>query len=351
MNYSGACLFSYNFKEKIEIISNLFSAFITAISTFSAELNKKLGLSKRYGRLPSIPINQTFEIIISYKDPLIGTLILERKDIDEDVKNFLNDVLNEFLIIYENNLQDWDTDVVQFEPFKNEIQRIYKKMEIISYQIPILQEGYENKSFLSEIYVHYIKEINGQQNIKEISQKLGKSVDEIKTMISNLLWLEIITLSEKVYDDDIFEPKKDLFYLIRTKDMISEKDISNYTERKLTEYQLLEAIDGFKTISDLSEELQNISIHEIKHLISFYLSKGTYIEKVELYPQIIKISDKILNEMTTKTLALTYSLENICDGEISLIDISKKVGVPIKEIKKTLDLLGNNVIYKKKYIK
>ena len=118
-----------------------------------------------------------------------------------------------------------------------------------------------------------------------------------------------------------------------------------------TEYQLLEAIDGSKTISDLSEELQNISIHEIKHLISFYLSKGTYIEKVELYPQIIKISDKILNEMTTETLAITYSLENICDGEISLIDISKKVGVPIKEIKKTLDLLGKHVIYKKKYIK
>ncbi|MFX1393181.1 MAG: hypothetical protein ACFFAH_06345 [Promethearchaeota archaeon] len=348
---SGACLFSHNFKEElgIEIFQkDLFSSFITAISTFSSELNQKLGYSKKYGRLPSIPLNISFEIMIFYKDPLIGALVVEKNDIDDDMKSFLNELLREFLIIYENNLQCWDGSVDVFEAFKNEIKRIYNKMEILSYQIPILLEGYENKSFLSETYTHIIKEINDQQNIEEISQKIGKPVDEVKTMVSNLLWLEIITLSEKVFDDDIFEPKKDLFYLIRSSEMHPNNIVLKVDESEL---KLLGAIDGFKTVYALSEEFPDVPIHKIKKIISNYLSKGSYIEKVELYPRIIRISDDILNKMTTETLALAYSLENICDGESSLADISKKVGIPIREIKKTLDLLGKHVIYKKKYIK
>ena len=62
-------------------------------------------------------------------------------------------------------------------------------------------------------------------------------------------------------------------------------------------------------------------------------------------------NEVILEKMPTETLALAYSLENICDGEISLAEISKKIGSPIREIKEVLDTLGKQVIFKKKYLK
>ncbi len=352
MHISGVCLFSYNFKENVEIIKrDLFSAFITAISTFSAELNEELGYSKEYGRLHSIPINQTFEIMISYNGPLIGTLIIEKRYIDEDLKIFLNDVLNEFLLKYKDNLHDWDSDVLVFEPFKSKIERIYKKLEILSFQIPKIDERYEERIVLNENYLSLIQHIDGEKNINEISEQFGKNIDEIKSMISDLMWQEVINLSDKVYDDDIFEPKKDLFYLIKTKHIDSEKNKLTIPEKKLIEFNLLETIDGFKTVFDLSEEFKNLTINEIKHIISFYLSEGSYLEKIELYPQIIAISDKVRKKLKSKDLALAYSLENICDGELSLVEICKQIGIPIRDLKKILDTIGKHVIYRKKYVK
>ena len=349
---SGACLFSHNFKEVFEIFQkDLFSSFITAISIFSAELNKKLGYAKKFGRLPSIPLNMTFEIMISYKTPLIGALVVEKKDINDDMKTFLNELISEFLILYKENMEIWDGSIDGFEAFNHEIKRIYNKMELQSFQIPKIVEGYENYPNLNESYLTLMKEIDGNKSIKVISLKIGKNIDEIISMISNLLWLELITLSQKVYDYDIFEAKKDLFYLIRSSKLDPEKAKIVFSDQKRIELNLLEAIDGFKTVFNLSELVPNLTIHKIKQILSQYLMKGAYLEKVELYPQIIKIDEKDLNKMSTETLALAYSLENICDGELSLSEISNKTGAPIKEIKRILDLLGKRVIYKKRYLK
>ncbi len=83
INPAGICLFSYNFKKDIEMFqSDLFSGFITAITSFSSELNENLGYTEQYGRLPAIPLSLIFEIMISYVDQLIGVLVVEKKDID-----------------------------------------------------------------------------------------------------------------------------------------------------------------------------------------------------------------------------------------------------------------------------
>ena len=349
---SGGCLFSHNFKVDFEIFQkDLFSGFITAISIFSSELNRKLGYSKKFGRLPSIPLNISFEIMISYKTPLIGALVVEKKDIDDDMTTFLNELINEFLIVYKDNLEKWDGSIDVFESFNDEIKRIYDKMELQSFQIPKIVEGYENYPNLNENYLALMKKIDGSNNIQVIAFKMGREIEEVISMISNLLWLELITLSQKVYDDDIFEAKKDLFYLIRSSRLDPEKAKLEFTEKKIIEFKLLEAIDGFKTVFNLSEKIPNLTLDKIKQILSQYLIKGSYLEKVELYPQIIKIEEKDLNEMSTETLALAYSLENISDGELSLTEISQKTGAPIREIKKVLDILGKQVIYKKKYQK
>ncbi len=349
---SGICLFSYNFKKNIEMFQkDLFSGFITAISLFSSELNEKLGYTDEFGRLPAIPLNLLFEIMISYINPVIGVLVVEKKDIDKDMKAFLNDTLKIFLLKFNNRLENWDGEIESFRSFKEDIEKIFKKMELFSFQIPKMRDISVSNNILNENYLTVIKEIDGKKSIKEISQKLSKSLDEIKTMISSLLWSELITLSEKVYEDDIFEPKKDLFYLIRTKNLEPEMVELELPKEKLIEHKLLGAIDGFKTVYNLSVEFPNLSIYEIKRFLSLYLSKGSYIEKVELFPQIINIDDELLGELTTEDLVVSYSLENICDGELSLEDLSIKIGFSIRDIKKILDLLGKHVFYKKKYVK
>ena len=348
----GICLFSYNFKKDIEMFQNeLFSGFITAISLFSSELNQKLGYTEKQGRLPAIPLSLTFEIMISYKNPLVGVLVVDKKDIDQDMRDFLNAFLSSFIKKYEDNLVKWDGELTVFGSFKDEIEKIFKKMELYSFQIPKMKEISINKDVLNENYIALIKEIDGKKSIKEISEKMGKTVDETKTMISNLLWSELITLSEKVFDTDVFEPKRDLFYLIRTKELDPEHTSSNLSEQELLEHKLLRAIDGFKTVFNISRDFPNLTLYETKHLLSYYFSKGSYFEKVELYPQIIKISEDFFEKMTTVDLALSYSLENMCDGESSLADLSIKTGFPLRDIKKILDLLGNQVSYKKKYVK
>ncbi len=352
IDVSGVCLFSYNFKKELVLFEKeFFGGFITAISLFSAELNKTLGYSEEFGRLPSIPINITFEILISYENPVVGVIVVEKKDIDEDMNIFLNEFIKEFLLKYKDVLKDWDGCVTLFDPFKNEIERIYKKMELFSFQIPNMKEINATEFNLSKDLLAIIKEIDGQKSISEIAQKMRKTVDEIKTMISNLSWQEIITLSEKVYDDDILEPKRDLFYLIRTKVIDPQKQKLKLSDQKLLEFKILRAIDGFKTVYQLSEEFRNLNIDTIKQIISFYLSKGSYLEKVELYPQIISISDELLSKMPTESLALSYSLQNMCDGELSLSELSENTGFPCSKIKKILDLLGKNVFYKKKNVK
>ncbi|MFX1449664.1 MAG: hypothetical protein ACFFCM_02405 [Promethearchaeota archaeon] len=352
INSAGICLFSYNFKRRIEPFEGpLFSGFITAVSRFSEELNKQLTYTETQDRIPFIPINKSFEIMIAYKESLIGALIVEKKDIDEDMKIFLDDILDEFLIKYTDILLNWDDNIVYFENFSDEIERIFTKVTIFSFQIPKIKNG-TNKNFKEfEHYTSLLELIDGKKDINDISQLTSKTFSEVKNIISNLLWKEIIELSEKVYDDDIFEPKRDLFYLIRSENLNSNFKNSGNGISKQTEFELLKAIDGFKTVYDLSEEFQNLSLHDIKHIISFYLTIGNYLEKVELYPQIININDEIRDKLPPESLALSYHLENICDGELCLAEISKKIDVSVGETKRTLDVLKNHVTYKKKYKK
>ncbi len=322
---------------------------MTGISTFSRELNEQIGYSKEYGRVPSIPININFEILILYKDQLISTLVVEEKDIDDDLLNFHDALVEEFLSKYKKNLVEFDGDVVAFNSFEDEIERIYRKMRIFSYQIPN-KVNVQKRINLDHEQFEVLRFINGQNSIKEIANKMGKEVDRIKDIISVLSWNELINLSEKVNDDDIFEPKKELFHLIRSR-TFNQEETPNISEKKALEFNVLNSIDGLKTVSELAEDFPNLTIKDIKYIISYYRSKGDYLEKIELYPQVILINDKILLNLPNESLALCYSLENICDGELSLLEISEKLGVSIKEIKKILEFIGKHVLYKKKYVK
>ncbi|MFX1450897.1 MAG: hypothetical protein ACFFCM_08645 [Promethearchaeota archaeon] len=352
INPSGICLFLYCFKEDFDVTEfQLFSGFITAIIKFSEELTEKIGYSKEDGRVPSIPLNLNFEILISYNEPLIGCLVAERKDYDEDMKIFLNEVLSEFLEINGEFIRDFNGDIGIFDPFKDEIERIFRKTSIFSYQIPKRRSDQNKRITLEEYFLELIDLIDNKRDIKQISQILKKDVEKIKDMISRLLWLELINLSDKVYDDDVFEPRKDLFHLIRSKEIDPEKEKEEHLEEKATEFDLLNAVDGFKTVHELDVGFPNLSSDEVKRILSYYLSQGSFLEKIELYPQLINIDDKLIEDLSNENLALCYSLENICEGALSLAEISERIGKPIKEIKTMLNFMGDHVKYIKRPVK
>ena len=317
-----------------------------------------------------MPIGEYFEILIFRKVDLICTLILEAKDEDEDIKQYLEDLYLTFKEKYKKPLSKWNGDIAQFEDFSSDIEKLFRKKSIFSFQIPKVKVHKEGVKGLFRAVEELIDEkiIDGQKSIAEIARVKGLSLEEAKEKISELLWKDEITLSSKVYDEDIFEPKKELFYLIRAKQLnVKDEELKSHLrtfqadnlidlfqfedfllQRK---FDLLKAIDGFKTIKNLDDEFNNLTLHDIKYLISFYLSEGDYLEKVELYPQVIAVSEEIRNKLPPEKIALSYSLENVCDGESSLKEISEKIGVPIMDIKATLDSLGKHVTYIKKYQK
>ena len=118
----------------------------------------------------------------------------------------------------------------------------------------------------------------------------------------------------------------------------------------MSEFELLKKIDGYKSVWELKEMISGLNIHDIKRILSYYLTNGNFLEKIDLYPQILKINNDTRNELPKEYLAISYSLENICDGDISLSEISKKIDIPIKTLKKVLDLLGKEVTYRKKTV-
>ena len=371
MNNSGICLFSYNFKKDVEMFQDqLFSGFITAISKFTSELNRQLGYSEDYHKIHVLPVGEYFEIMILKKTEMICTLILEVKDEDEDMKQYLEDLFLAFNFKYEKQLIKWNGDIAQFEDFSENIEKIFRKMSIFTFQIPKIKEHRIEIGKIPEKLDSLLEEriIDGQRDIAEIARIKGINVEKAKDRISELLWNDNITLSAKVYDDDIFEPKRELFYLIRAKQLnVKDEELKSHLRKFEAEnlvdlfqfedfllqrkFDLLKAVDGFKTISNLAKEFKNLNLHDIKYLISYYLFEGDYLEKVELYPQLIAVSDQIRSTLEPQDIALSYSLENICDGESSLKEISEKIGVSLKEIKNVLDSLGKHVTYIKKYKK
>ncbi|MFX1295974.1 MAG: hypothetical protein ACFFD2_14135 [Promethearchaeota archaeon] len=349
INDSGMCLFSFNFKKDIESLDPvLFSGFLMAINQFSDRLKTKLALKesgKKMSTLSSISFNINLEFIIEYMKPLTGAMIISKSANRIELRTFLKQVLTTFNNRYVDILENWDRKINHFKTFSNELELIFQKGQIFSYQIPkILKDASpEFKSIIKPLKNY----LDGTKSIQEIAFLTNLSLENVTQRISKLFWYDFIDLSQRVDLYDIFEPRKELFYLLRSKHPNTQ--IQEVITSNPKHFELLRRINGFMTINELNNKFKDISIDEIKKIISYYLSKGAFLRKVKLFPQIIQISHSIKAQYTSDTLSLMFTLENMCDGELSLEAISEKIGTPIMDIKAVLNQLGNNVTYRKEY--
>lgn len=349
INSAGTCLFHYEFKKDIQSLDPiLFSGFLTAIMHFGSQMQSHLAttnLSQKISTISNISFDINIEFIIEHWKGVTGAMIVYRQSNTSELREFLKQVLGVFVEQYASILETWNNDLIVFEGFSTELQQISEKGRIYSYQIPNLigTPSPNLKVVMTELEPY----LDGTRSIQEIANLSKLSLNEVKDKISKLWWNDYVELSQIVDIDDIYEPRKELFYLIRSKP--SNQKIKYVKNTQSVELEILRKINGFSTISEIDRELQDIPLAEIQKNISFYLSKGAYLRKVKLYPQIIQIEQKFKNQCSGDILALVFTLENICDGDLSLEDISRKIKVPILVIKAILNELKEYVTYRKEY--
>jgi len=110
-NESGIMVFTRVFDEKLD--SQLFGGFMSAINSFSEELNKEGLSSFELSKKRFIILKEGEFLFIASSNPKVK----EKKVLSE-----LKKIANKFFDTYKPVLKDWDNDVSVFTDFKDMIE-------------------------------------------------------------------------------------------------------------------------------------------------------------------------------------------------------------------------------------
>ncbi len=102
-NYSG-----------FEINKQLFSGFITAISSLAAQFNRTLDSIS----MSDMTIHYTME------EDLVIAVAVDWDDNEEEIRRKLHDLLTEFKLKFREVLSDWDGNLSYFDHFTKDLDRI-----------------------------------------------------------------------------------------------------------------------------------------------------------------------------------------------------------------------------------
>ena len=102
-NYSG-----------FEINKQLFSGFITAISSLASQFNRTLDSIT----MSDMTIHYTMEA------ELVIAVAVDRDDNEEEIRRKLHDLISEFKLKFREVLTDWDGNLSYFDPFTKDLDRI-----------------------------------------------------------------------------------------------------------------------------------------------------------------------------------------------------------------------------------
>jgi hypothetical protein len=106
----GLLCYSKSFISESTVDDDLVSGFLTAISNFAKEI--------KGGEIKALNF-MNFNFIYEYDDPLdcMFILVCDIDDIEDEVREKVNIMKEEFLKRFRPNLENWTGDVTQFEPF------------------------------------------------------------------------------------------------------------------------------------------------------------------------------------------------------------------------------------------
>jgi len=106
----GLLCYSKSFISESNVDDDLVSGFLTAISNFAKEI--------KGGEIKALNF-MNFNFIYAYDEPLdcMFIIVSDIDDIEEEVREKVNLMKDEFLKRYTSNLENWTGDVTQFEGF------------------------------------------------------------------------------------------------------------------------------------------------------------------------------------------------------------------------------------------
>ncbi|MDD1778923.1 MAG: hypothetical protein LUQ65_12230 [Candidatus Helarchaeota archaeon] len=113
INRAGICLLDRNYSG-LEINKQLFSGFITAISSLASQFNRTLDSIS----MSDMTIHYTME------NEAVIAVAVDRDDNEEEIRRKLHDLLSEFNSKFGEMLVDWDGNLSYFDSFTKDLDRI-----------------------------------------------------------------------------------------------------------------------------------------------------------------------------------------------------------------------------------
>lgn len=299
-----------------------------------------------FGSFRLIPLEKIY-LMLEDGEYITGILMINVKDDLREKREKLKDIIAIFENSYHKEISDWTGEITIFDNFHKIVDIEFRKSMIYSYQIPSFLEKQEIEN---KYDFDFIKYIDGKNSIQDIVNMSEENTHEIFRLLRFWKYDMKIELSSKIEKNTVFEPSKELFYLLRSRNP-ENPDFESGIYSTNIEFKVLSKIDGLRSVDEIINKTRNddnIDEQKILETISKYASKQKYMKKIELCPLIIKINEKVKNKFSGIQLALIYTLENLCDGEKTIEEIMEKTGVDFKEIKTILNKLGDDVSYRKK---
>lgn len=135
INRAGICLLDRDYTG-LEVNKQLFSGFLTALNYLASQFHRSLD-SLSMGDLT---------IYYELEGELIIALAVDHDDNDEEIRRKMREIREEFKLRYGKILDDWNGNLIIFDPFHKEIDRILMLDWNFEYDIRIKSKS-QNPSY------------------------------------------------------------------------------------------------------------------------------------------------------------------------------------------------------------
>jgi len=324
----GILCYSKNFIEQFDIDEMIISGFLTAISNFAKEIN---------GGEISALIFRNFNFIYSYypEYDCIFVVVIDKDESEEDARNKINLMKNEFIKRYRPYLENWTGKTNVFEDFDDFVETyIFNPPKILLTGV----HGVGKTTILDLVPGERIIELD--DNLKQIIQKIAE-LSDLKDI--NKCIIREIDLEELVYNSNLYKSlinSVEIFLIVsnsnrdnitRTQKLLaslksktSKADfyvIANFQDLKDKAVRLEKIEESFGVMtygfSAIQEESKNMILSILKEIIQISVlekQEKKYQSFIEEKP-IIDFEEPIESEQ----------LEEDLEAELNFVDIWEQI--------------------------
>ena len=325
---AGTCILHHGFTGS-SLDEQLVSGFLSAISSFLSFIMP--------GSDPKKVIRAVdrgdFKILIEPGKKILG-LLLAKSD-TPSIRKKLREIILLFEEIYDISPS---TDTVIFESYKEIIVKKFAPEFINMNDIPIISDNFIDKSTLQLLLA-----IDNTSDVKVISNNLNEPMETTIEKLAYLQELGIIkiggNLGSTLKDKDIFILTDDGKNIFEKISYVYETIMNNFGKKGVDVLTLL--TEGKISINGINLQTR-INIDEIKRIIGFSLKEG-WVNPIRIYPTLINTSNLHLLDIEPDLNEILYKVINLCDGNHSLREMTKEMGIPQQLLISFLDKMGNDI--------